>query len=203
MQTRIIGLTFQSTLPQGERQDSIAHIDSLSKFQSTLPQGERLLPLRGFPQDRYFNPLSRRGRDPGIYPDCCQNFYFNPLSRRGRDNIRKLIYFNISISIHSPAGGETMCDVDRVRAVQFQSTLPQGERLRPVLDFNPLSRRGRDFCVTIKIKNKMHFNPLSRRGRDASTASRQKAFSISIHSPAGGETAKIHNITIYIYDFCT
>ena len=76
-------------------------------FQSTLPRGERLLNVFFSPNSSNFNPRSREGSDimelsiTSPVPD------FNPRSREGSDSDGK---YNINQSI------------------QFQSTLPRGER---------------------------------------------------------------------------
>jgi len=142
---------FQSTLPQGERHINVlqqrfaAHISihapaggatkiqeemqRLQQFQSTLPQGERLGEHRGCRLRRHFNPRSRRGSDPRA----------ERLGSRG-----------CGISIHAPAGGATQSGRSWVEIKEFQSTLPQGERLTGLCslyelsNFNPRSRRGSD-----------------------------------------------------------
>ena len=144
---------FQSTLPQGERPFKSLDFSSHFSFQSTLPQGERLsdvalgvpiiaisihAPTRGAtytaslppPPPSDFNPRSHKGSDLYI-------FLTVPVLRR--------------ISIHAPTRGATTRNGLTMKAVIFQSTLPQGERQeRNVAEFNiydnfnPRSHKGSD-----------------------------------------------------------
>ena len=56
-------LSFQSTLPQGERPLMIRIIRTEDIFQSTLPQGERLMEEQEWKWDTDFNPRSHKGSD--------------------------------------------------------------------------------------------------------------------------------------------
>ena len=155
MTKEVIKNLFQSTLPQGERRHaSIPSLWHLSisihapargatnqriemllvaiGFQSTLPQGERRTtrlftkksrkisihaPARGatysklYPARRSvnFNPRSRKGSDGVIAVIKNTVTYFNPRSRKGSD-------VDILLIVKT--------------TVRFQSTLPQGERLK-------------------------------------------------------------------------
>ena len=79
------------------------------------------------------------------------------------------------ISIHAPARGATRQYRKMVRPLQFQSTLPQGERRtdgirgRAEGDFNPRSRKGSDPSTEARAITRQHFNPRSRKGSDYST----------------------------------
>ncbi len=104
-------------------------------------------------------------------PDC---WSFNPRSRMGSD-----LY---TISQHQPyrcfnPRSRMGSDFPNVPAtcllVQFQSTLPHGERrerwrARPVVDdrFNPRSRMGSDVCPPPQEHRQCSFNPRSRMGSD-------------------------------------
>ena len=77
-------------------------------FQSTLPQGERRLQSGQCTHTCNFNPRSRKGSDRGQRPTRSSSLYFNPRSRKGSDQFAERISNNVG---------------------QFQSTLPQGERL--------------------------------------------------------------------------
>ena len=77
-------------------------------FQSTLPRGERLVSLMA--HARFFN--------------------FNPRSREGSDilNANTVTKF-MDISIHAPARGATNLTDEQIdNLIEFQSTLPRGER---------------------------------------------------------------------------
>ena len=151
---------FQSTLPQGERLGpsgttgrynaisihaptrgataSRSETSSRSGFQSTLPQGCLLYTSKGSDKGDVsvvlpagdFNPRSHKGSDrswPASRRGSETNF--NPRSHKGSDR-----YLSIS-----------------VRAREFQSTLPQGERRESGSqmclvhrDFNPRSHKGSD-----------------------------------------------------------
>ena len=79
------------------------------------------------------------------------------------------------ISIHAPARGATRQYRKMVRPLQFQSTLPQGERRtdgirgRAEGDFNPRSRKGSDPSTEARAITRQHFNPRSRKGSLAGT----------------------------------
>ena len=99
---------FQSTLPQGERPNSMTATGWTIAFQSTLPQGERPGYTKNNSRPDYFNPRSRKGSDGG----ACRYYVMST-----------------NISIHAPARGATIA-VKQLFPSQggFQSTLPQGER---------------------------------------------------------------------------
>ena len=90
----------------------------------------------------------------------------------------------LRISIHAPTRGATVpwAQFDR-DLKQFQSTLPQGERL-------PQSWR--------KLGRLENFNPRSHKGSDGGRPSKKNSGYISIHAPTRGATD-----TIYSVDFCT
>ena len=121
-----------------------------------------------------FNPRSHKGSDLFflIAQGCA--FHFNPRSHKGSDAIPRhtnASHYRISIhaptrgatgaaylsahggliSIHAPTRGATINKYVLVNVLrQFQSTLPQGERLNAeqvsatVNDFNPRSHKGSD-----------------------------------------------------------
>ena len=103
---------FQSTLPQGERPIIGMALTIIGRFQSTLPQGERRKIGFKLNHGDCFNPRSRRGSD--LPKDCPSNV--------------------LSVSIHAPAGGATMEARFTNQSRKFQSTLPQGERLKQGTD---------------------------------------------------------------------
>jgi len=104
-------LQFQSTLPRGERLDSPDHAVTYLPFQSTLPRGERRLFGRRSPlPPQCFNPRSRAGSDWAAALGVHAAIGFNPRSRAGSDQ--------------GPFPSIPVCG-------QFQSTLPRGERRVP------------------------------------------------------------------------
>ncbi len=58
--------------------------------------------------------------------------YFNPRSRTGSDPRSQPLYDNTEISIHAPARGATSPSRFCLLRQSFQSTLPHGERRRPL-----------------------------------------------------------------------
>ncbi len=101
-----------------------------------------------------------------------------------------------SISIHSPARGETIRFPNALKPLRFQSTRPRGARhVAAFLDdfllhFNPLAREGRDRNPTRRRSYGGNFNPLAREGRDDKLLRVNILHVISIHSPARGETTR-------------
>ena len=147
---------FQSTLPQGERLVCIHDfIFTAYKFQSTLPQGERLKSLDYFYDILHdFNPRSHKGSD------CWKRSvtewvkrYFNPRSHKGSDWTKNCWIFLILEFQSTLPQGERLPSgkVGTSLFSRFQSTLPQGERLTKKRDtstvfvyFNPRSHKGSD-----------------------------------------------------------
>ena len=83
-----------------------AGLGSSQQFQSSLPRGERQILL-----------LKVSDHDD-----------FNPRSREGSDQIRTLTMQLSNISILAPARGATLQPKLCIDPVQFQSSLPRGER---------------------------------------------------------------------------
>ena len=81
------------------------------------------------------------------------------------------------VSIHAPARGATPQTVDIRICKPFQSTRPQGARLKPwawckpLTCFNPRARKGRDGDWILFKSEEMRFNPRARKGRDMASAS--------------------------------
>ena len=143
------------------------------KFQSALPRGERLQQLRYAPEPKHFNPRSREGSD-GCVPawKIC-----------------------ISISIRAPARGATLIErADLVRAQQFQSALPRGERLKCCYcqvgdpEFQSALPRGERPGRLSGTGGSTNFNPRSREGSDRDGERMAKGKYISIRAPARGAT---------------
>ena len=167
-------LSFQSTLPQGERRRPGYREIPGGLFQSTLPQGERLPKASGIPRTWEFQSTLPQGE---------------------RHILGKIFCVTIQISIHAPTRGATTSEHLRRLYERFQSTLPQGERRHSIYkktgygDFNPRSHKGSDNADDINATNKVvfqstlpqgerpfyeiissptesHFNPRSHKGSD-------------------------------------
>ena len=117
-------------------------------------------------------------------------------------NIRATVLYDrgiitINISIHAPTRGATDSLPDiKAHVRQFQSTLPQGERLRlrhamrsDRADFNPRSHKGSDFNISAPSRMPYNFNPRSHKGSDSAQAYNAGwSIQISIHAPTRGAT---------------
>ncbi len=123
-------LSFQSTLPQGERLENARSFDGKVLFQSTLPQGERHR-RRDNPQLRIAISIHApaRGATYGYREIWPINVDFNPRSRKGSD-LNRLGFFSFIFSFQStlPQGERHHRLSNHIFYRQFQSTLPQGER---------------------------------------------------------------------------
>ena len=121
---------FQSTLPYGERPNTLFNDNQVSAFQSTLPYGERQ--KRGILQTRkrWFQSTLPYGERPGTTTSCTSWMLgFNPRSRMGSDALQSLFCMTIIVSIHAPVWGATRNDNILYQLdAGFQSTLPYGER---------------------------------------------------------------------------
>ena len=122
---------FQSTLPRGERLTFVHLCKHASMFQSTLPRGERLngtnINTACFTS---FNPRSHEGSDWCHSLLTYQVISFNPRSHEGSDPYFVTLTFSPkNVSIHAPTRGATFDSVQHRIIVEFQSTLPRGERL--------------------------------------------------------------------------
>ena len=145
-------MTFQSTLPRGERPPQLRGIDFQihisihapawgatftaeqlaalkGEFQSTLPRGERHNSVQGYIDGVEFQSTLPRGERHESKSRCCRSAVISihaPAwgATRGEQGLRGLQ----GISIHAPAWGATgYAAVDREH-MPFQSTLPRGER---------------------------------------------------------------------------
>ena len=99
---------------------------------------------------------------------------FNPRSRVGNDvNAVKEMSIDDIFQSTFPRGERQMLPPFIILTRTFQSTFPRGERLEPFGsfeldgDFNPRSRVGNDFCVSVTDGQIWDFNPRSRVGNDA------------------------------------
>ena len=76
-------------------------------FQSTLPRGERRMSGNMLQRGTCFNPRSRGGSDRVIMMPDDDAERFNPRSRGGSDNEDGTMLYIKEVSIHAPAGGAT------------------------------------------------------------------------------------------------
>ena len=126
-------------------------------------------------------------------------------------------FIDDAISIHAPARGATKEILPDVILMEFQSTLPRGERHYTRLEYHRFAEfqstlpRGERHCVTYKFCQlrdiSIHapargatesarcstsqcsdFNPRSREGSDNYIAFQNNPYTISIHAPARGAT---------------
>ena len=105
----IESISFQSTLPRGERQAGRTVQGNERGFQSTLPRGERPLGIAAVAAlGTDFNPRSREGSDTITKQIITFSSDFNPRSREGSDGPGSAVHiFSMRISIHAPARGAT------------------------------------------------------------------------------------------------
>ena len=164
----------------------------IALFQSTLPQGEWQLFLYRFPE----------------------RFRFQSTLPQGEWHLCSPPRFLICLFQSTLPQGEWLRLDNICRNQQwFQSTLPQGEwppywhNIRyPIDHFNPHSRKGSD-SGRCRLRMLIHsnFNPHSRKGSDATRCfNALVCWIISIHTPARGVTAKLHDFylkTKYFYQF--
>ena len=142
-------------------------------------RGATVVSILTCPSNSYFNPRSREGSDVCFRVYERLSIYFNPRSREGSDNV----YYEYSkyrgISIHAPARGATIASSPLSSGlIQFQSTLPRGERLFPTF-----------FYTSVRIIS-IH---APARGATNFGAIRSTSFTISIHAPARGATQQAHH----------
>ena len=173
-----------------------AEPSTLTEFQSTLPRGERLQTLSPVPPVLYFNPRSHEGSDFRRLLICYRRLYFNPRSHEGSDLAAYAAATGgLQISIHAPTRGATTQQISFVTDNQtFQSTLPRGERrlscipCSPLFYFNPRSHEGSDTLHLVQTQHRKYFNPRSHEGSDIPFVSLNLSGKISIHAPTRGAT---------------
>ena len=123
----------------------------------------------------YFNPRSRKGSDVPFITRLENKTNFNPRSRKGSDDCTSMVLNG---------------------SCQFQSTLPQGERLLPAILHPCLGiisihapARGATKVSGNTITVIEDFNPRSRKGSDRRNRKEYICHTvISIHAPARGAT---------------
>ena len=192
------GLTFQSTLPRGERRNNIFLSPLCYRFQSTLPRGERQrrkedkdpfagisihAPARGatrskpnfYPDHKKFQSTLPRGeRQKPNVREYLRHLISIHAPARGATSNRRMQCFSVSISIHAPARGATKETIRRPRA--------HG-------DFNPRSREGSDGGRWMKRDIRFQFQSTLPRGeRQEQDRKYLDRIIISIHAPARGAT---------------
>ena len=132
---------FQSTLPQGERLRTKSNIPFDLQFQSTLPQGERPYPSMqkgGYILISIHAPTRGATTYVRYYPQRRRISIHAPT--RGATEEHRVKFVSIKISIHAPTRGATLVAFVAMYGWEFQSTLPQGERLSGKLIYCPLRR---------------------------------------------------------------
>ena len=76
-----------------------------------------------------FNPRSHMGSDTYASFSLTNSSGFNPRSHMGSDNFKLVTRHNVLyVSIHAPTWGATVVSLLLVPNLEFQSTLPHGER---------------------------------------------------------------------------
>ena len=102
-------LQFQSTFPQGERQQIGCQRSQWRRFQSTFPQGERLCAQRVKSGDDGFNPRSRKGNDPYADDVDDEDVEFQSTFPQGERQLKFWSWCVLGfVSIHVPARGTTI-----------------------------------------------------------------------------------------------
>ena len=187
-------------------------------FQSTFPRGERRIRCRSERIRIAFNPRSREGNDVQNGTDLFNTHSFNPRSREGNDSSAYSYASSIS-SFQStfPRGERPVSSAEPAVSSALSIHVPaRGTTPRPVPDiddftFNPRSREGNDYDLTIEVDRtnlSIHvpargttnsintcrlchnaFNPRSREGNDEWRVILQCSYFLSIHVPARGTTA--------------
>ena len=149
-----------------------------------------------------FNPRSREGSDIlTIFPMHSSGTISIHAPAKGATSMPPLkAPDQISISIHAPAKGATGLCVGAlvqsgisIHAPAKGATCTSCPTWRSCCNFNPRSREGSDEirCSIVNIAN--YFNPRSREGSDGILSQEASWLKISIHAPAKGATAKMHN----------
>jgi hypothetical protein len=166
---------FQSTRPQGARQNQKKLKSRENGFQSTRPQGARQPKQQQLIYYQLFQ--STRPQGARLYHQLKMHLVkcFNPRARRGRDKIACGQCINCKlVSIHAPAGGATSLG-------EVKRSLLQG--------FNPRARRGRDISSGNEGGNQAMFQSTRPQGaRQYGKGPRYYMCGVSIHAPAGGAT---------------
>ena len=146
-------VVFQSTFPQGERPSRARYDQWESDVSIHVPaRGTTRKGAGAMRRKRSFNPRSRKGNDMGWMETVLRRKRFNPRSRKGNDDFLRFT---------------------KLKASTFQSTFPQGERLR----FLHINKK--EVHVSIHVPA---------RGTTSQKGKVKDMSYVSIHVPARGTT---------------
>ena len=173
-------------------------------FQSTLPQGERRHTLLSRkPQINNFNPRSRKGSDASKMDDLTDAIRFQSTLPQGeRHVIRVDDVTSKPISIHAPARGATNKSIWSCKPIEyFNPRSRKGSDLElfynktTLDDFNPRSRKGSDDIASsypyAMVIISIH---APARGATSIMVAKVEFWIISIHAPARGATVDLTSI---------
>ena len=186
---------FQSTHPQGVRQDGTRVTANPFEFQSTHPQGVRLWAT---PQD-FFDKMFQSTHPQGVRHSRCwwipDNLSFNPRTRKGCDVEDVFDLLAVRVSIHAPARGATLRKDISFLWDEFQSTHPQGVRHPDSAPKRSRSKvsihapaRGATAEETKQSEAAMFQSTHPQGVRPGASYSFSQANYVSIHAPARGAT---------------
>ena len=168
-------IQFQSTLPQGERQGKLDGAIAEYEFQSTLPQGERQHPDQtAYQQHTISIHAPTRGATIvyTTYSNVCTISIHAPT--RGATGIRLVVRCVLGdFNPRSHKGSDDGRSQTSPLNYEFQSTLPQGERLMFIY------RPHRGGLISIHAPT---------RGATTISTDMKEDFVISIHAPTRGAT---------------
>ena len=210
-------MVFQSTLPRGERPISTSSGRPSINFNPRSHEGSDRGNLPDDFVQLYFNPRSHEGSDGFPRRPMIPRSAFQSTLPRGerriildKKGVNKVISIHAPtrgatmagekisvewvISIHAPTRGATQFSLKNRQRVQFQSTLPRGERRRTVQsgihkrNFNPRSHEGSDSNQLPEYNICNNFNPRSHEGSDEVLKDALYCGLISIHAPTRGAT---------------
>ena len=121
---------FQSTLPQGERQNRGLRLNSAEAISIHAPaRGATTHSTKTRFGQLYFNPRSRKGSDYNGYLKYTNSKHFNPRSRKGSDRSSSVLFcMTLDFNPRSRKGSDLARRTGQTPQNIFQSTLPQGER---------------------------------------------------------------------------
>ena len=164
IRTLTMQLSFQSSLPRGERPGLAVTKTFTIAFQSSLPRGERPSPSDGVTGTWDISILAPARGATAKFDEAMATLAisilapargatkirthasnircdFNPRSREGSDQRRGLWPTrSLPISILAPARGATGLAVTKTFTIAFQSSLPRGERLYTSCRWGPYKR---------------------------------------------------------------
>ncbi len=184
---RCLGV-FQSTLPQGERQE----------LQNLLPDRQYIsihAPTRGatfiraayVPNKEFQSTLPRGERQNCKIYYQIANIFQSTLPRGERRGLEKMPDPCASISIHAPTRGATELARENGISTLFQSTLPRGERLRwtgQIPGYLSISIHAPTRGATLRPFSPTYSDPM-----------------ISIHAPTRGATTRLWLLKINMLPF--